>query len=644
MNLLNAPALLFALIAIPIVLLYLLRLRRREQIVSSTLLWRQALLDREANTLWQRLRRNLLLLLQLITLAFLVFALSRPYVEAPGGISGRHIVLLDASASMMATDAPPSRFEAAKAKAREMIDQLGPGDALSIILVDHAPRALTAATDNKAELLNALDAAQPSLHAANWSAAIALAQATAGSESPIITVISDGAGGGRGAGPANGLPASPLSLLPDTARFVPIGTSGDNLAITNLSLRRTLQGLAALVRVENMGSQPREALVSLRVDGALADARTLIVPARQSVAWTVNGLDLRASAIQATLQAGAGNALAIDDTAYAVNTVREMRRALLLSRGNLFLEQALLALPELEVTRAMTPPVLPDAGLLVAAGRDFGFDLFILDSLSMTLPPEANALYVGAAAPFTVTGQFSNTDYVRAEAHPIMDAVDWRGVNIQSAALLDAPAWLKPVVQTQGGPALYAGQRNESPSAGPLAAGRIVVIPFDLRRSDLPLQIAFPVLIANTVEWLAPAQGASIPASIRPGEAVALPPNSRVQLPDGSVVTVGERGFADTDQPGIYQALVSGARAPIRSDFAVNFINPAESNIAPNLQALAGRTESAPATAPETATTQREIWPWLAALALVVLLAEWWIYQRGLPALNLKRATRPPNT
>ena len=637
MNLLNAPALLFALIAIPIVLLYLLRLRRREQTVSSTLLWRQALLDREANTLWQRLRRNLLLLLQLVTLAFLVFALTRPYVDAPGGISGRHIVLLDASVSMQAVDVLPSRFEVARAHVRDMIERLGPGDALSIILVDHAPRALTAATDNKAELLNVLDAAQPSLRAANWSAAIALAQATAGSDSPFITVISDGAG------PANGSPASPLSLLDDTARFIPIGTSGDNLAITNLSLRRTLQGLAALVRVENMGSQPREALVSVRVDGALADARTLVVPAGQSVAWTVNGLDPRASAIQATLQAGAGNALAIDDTAYAVNTARSIRRALLLSRGNLFLEQALVALPELEVTRAITPPILPGAGALAALESQPGFDLFILDNLSMTLPPEANVLYVGAAAPFTVTGQFSNTGYVRAEAHPILDAVDWRGVNILSAALLDTPAWLRPVVQTQGGPALYAGRRNEASSAGPQTSGRIVVIPFDLRRSDLPLQIAFPVLIANAVEWLAPAQGASIPASIRPGEAVPLPPDSVVQLPDGSVVTVGERGFADTDQPGIYQVVVSGARAPIRSDFAVNFFNPAESNIAPNLQAMAGRTELAPAAGAETTISQREIWPWLAALALIVLLVEWWIYQRGLPALNFRRAPRSPH-
>ena len=74
MNLLNPLALLFALLAVPIILLYLLRLQRREQPVSSTLLWRQVIMDREANTLWQKLRKNLLLFLQLLTLLFFVCA------------------------------------------------------------------------------------------------------------------------------------------------------------------------------------------------------------------------------------------------------------------------------------------------------------------------------------------------------------------------------------------------------------------------------------------------------------------------------------------------------------------------------------------------------------------------------------------
>jgi len=300
MNVLNLPALLFALLAIPIVLLYLLRLRRREQLVSSTLLWRQVVLDREANTLWQRLRRNLLLVLQLLILAILVFALLRPYINMPGGLSGQQIVLLDASASMQATDVAPSRFEAAKAQVRGLIDQLSATDLMTIILVDNAPRALSGATANKAELLNALDAVRPSPYPANWSAAIALAAVTAAGGSPAITVVSDGAN------PAAGSAESPFDLLDGNVRYIPIGAGGDNLAISTLSLRRTSSGLAALVRVSNTGAQMREALVALRADGALIDARTLQAPPGDTVAWTVGNIDGDSALIQASLEAPAG--------------------------------------------------------------------------------------------------------------------------------------------------------------------------------------------------------------------------------------------------------------------------------------------------------------------------------------------------
>ncbi|MCS7061482.1 MAG: VWA domain-containing protein [Anaerolineae bacterium] len=632
MSLLNAPALWLALLAIPIVLLYLLRLRRRERIISSTLLWQQVLLDREANTLWQRLRRNVLLLLQLLTLALLVLALSRPYVETAGALRGRHIVLLDASASMQATDVQPSRFEAARAQVRQMIEQLGPGSALSVIVVDHAPRALTPPTNDTGELLSALADAQPSLSSANWSAAIALAQAMAGGDSAQITVVGDGAGDIDEAGAA-----SPLALLDGAARFIPVGLSGDNLAVANVSLRRTAGGLAALVQIDNSGEQARDALVSVRVDGVLANARTITVPAGASATWTVTGLDLRATSVHATLQAEAGNWLAVDDAAYAVHAARRMRRALLLSRGNLFLEQALRLLPELEVTRAVTPPVLPPSG------QEFSFDLFIVDGVSITLPPQAHALYIGDAAPFTVTGQFSNTAYVRTEAHPIVESVDWRPVHILSANLLDSPDWLKPIVQAQGGPVLYAGQRLDTPLSAPYASGRVVVIPFVLQQSDLPLHIAFPVLMANAIEWLAPAQGADIPLSVHPGQVIPLPPNSAVQRPDGAVVIVGEQGFAETMQPGIYRVALNNGQMTSERAFAVNFFNRAESNIAPRLPAHAGAADPASDEA-GAEIAAHELWRWLAAMALLVLIAEWWIDQRGAPTLNLPRAGRTPKT
>ncbi len=475
---------------------------------------------------------------------------------------------------------------------------------MTLILVDGSPRALSTLTNDKAQLLEALDGARPSLDPANWSAAIALATATgANNEQTTTIVISDGAHAGD------------LQLLQGRTRYIPIGNSGDNDAISTLSLRRTARGLSAFVRVTNSGPVSDTVLVSMRADGSLLDARTLNVPAGKSVEWTLNNINPNVSALQAAIDEAGQNVLAADDAAYAVNAGNASRSALLLTPGNRFLEQALTALPGLRVTRAITPPV----GTQV-------YDLYVLDGLTMTLPPQANVMFIGAQSPFSTTGVFSNTEYVRTESHPVTRQLDWRNVNVLDARRVEPPAWLRPMVESQGGALVLAG---ESPDD---VLRRVVLLPFDLRRSDLPLQIAFPVMMANAVDWLAPPQGLNVPASVKPGEVVPMPEGTRVTLPDGSVAEAGRRGFAQNTAPGIY----SFDTGQVQGKFAVNFNNVSESQIAPNpdLQLGSAGNEAAATVNP---TSQREFWHALALIALLLLIVEWWVYQRGLPQI-VKRA------
>src|SRR5918997_1223896 len=101
-----APGALFLSLLVPVIVaMYLLKLRRDERTVSSTFLWRRMVRDVEANAPWQKLRRNILLLLQLLVLLALMFALARPFIRTTG-ISGKNlIIVVDRSASMAATDA-----------------------------------------------------------------------------------------------------------------------------------------------------------------------------------------------------------------------------------------------------------------------------------------------------------------------------------------------------------------------------------------------------------------------------------------------------------------------------------------------------------------------------------------------------------
>src|SRR5215216_685156 len=210
MQFLTPLAFLLASLAIPIILLYMLKLRRKQVQVSSTWLWVQLLRDQQANAPWQKLKRNLLLILQLLILAALVLALAHPAMQVPAVASGSVIVLLDASASMNATDVNPSRFEEARRSVHELINGLSGTSAMTLILVGTTPQTLVSTELDKAVLGNALDKAKVTQGQADWYAAFALAAGAArqSQEKSTIVIISDG-----------GLPEEGLPALPGEVRY-----------------------------------------------------------------------------------------------------------------------------------------------------------------------------------------------------------------------------------------------------------------------------------------------------------------------------------------------------------------------------------------------------------------------------------------
>ncbi|MFQ5422211.1 MAG: hypothetical protein ACE5EY_17830, partial [Anaerolineae bacterium] len=213
--------------------------------------------------------------------------------------------------------------------------------------------------------------------------------------------------------------------------------------------------------------------------------------------------------------------------------------------------------------------------------------------------------------------------------------VDWGNVHIRQAQLVSVP-WAERLVDGAGGPLILAGERG---------GYRIAIITFDLRDSDLPLQIAFPVLMANITGWLSPGRAFAAPTGLQPGDPVPIAPGASttavsVLKPDGSrwLQEVGANDiiFTETEQPGLYHVNLrdsSGDRAA--GSFAVNLFDPGESRIQPAETLQIGQTTVETAVAEDIG--QREFWPWLLALAVVVLIVEWWVHHRGaqLPKFNI---------
>lgn len=614
MSFLTPIFLTLALLAIPIILLYMLRLRRQEVIVSSTLLWQQFLRDREANAPWQKLKRNLLLFLQLLILLMLVLALARPFFPTDSLVTTNIVVLLDGSASMQANDLRPTRFDLAKEEVNNLIDELGGDNQMTIILVGNTPTVLASATNDTRILRSALTQAQADVSQADWPAAFALATGAAqGFRNAKIVLVSDG-----------GLTGD-LPPLTGEVNYIPVGVSGENLAISALATRTGETGIELFASVRNEGEQEQEALLNITIDGTLFDARRVTIPAQNSanVSWE---LPDETATIQATLEVD--DFLPLDNVAYAVHEGGVSNRALLITEGNRFLEQVFAVLPAISSFKANpSDPIDPE-----------GYDLFILDGVPVPDPiPSADMLIINPqpAPPqglYNTTGIFSNTVATRLTDSPLLQFVDWRQVAIRKAQGVEA-VWGQPLVSAEGGPLMLIGERN---------GYRIAMITFDLRDSDLPLQIAFPVLMANITSWLSPGRAFDAPTGLEPGDPVGLAVGAsttsvRITKPDNSQwqADVGEEElfFTETDQLGLYKiALRDSSGEREAGSFAVNLFNPNESNITPVASLTLGQVSVE--TEGEGDVGQREIWPWLVAIALLVLAFEWWVHHRGTPTIR----------
>src|SRR5580765_3025160 len=157
-----SPLALLGLLFVPaVVAMYLLRLRRRETIVPSTLLWQRLAADVEANAPWQKLRRSLLLLLQLLLVAILALLAARPFLERPAGLAHDIVLVLDTSASMAATDVTPNRLEAAKVAALEALRDLPAGGKVSVVTADRTARIVVNETSDMGRVRQALDGIEP---------------------------------------------------------------------------------------------------------------------------------------------------------------------------------------------------------------------------------------------------------------------------------------------------------------------------------------------------------------------------------------------------------------------------------------------------------------------------------------------------
>jgi hypothetical protein len=599
------------------VLLYILKLRRRPVAVAFTPLWHRVLGDRDASRLFAKLRRWLSLALQLLLIALLALALGDPRPNSALG-SGRNLVLLiDTSASMQATDEKPTRLEAAKVAARKLVRGLGGSDRALVVAMGAAPVPLSTMSDDAGDLLGAIDRARAADTRADLGRALELAaDALRGLAHGEIVVLSDG---------ALTLPTPAPNLGQTALRFVPVGKSGKNLALTAFSVRRyplDKSRLEVMAELANMDSERAEVELSLWGDGSIVDSERLVLEPGARLARFFPDVGGARHALEARLRYADGHSdvLPADDHAYALVPERRRAKVLVVTTGNTYLEAALLLDEYLDVTD-VKPSQYPPPG---------AFDVTIFDGVA---PPPANEsgglVYLDpplAGAPVKLAKAIKGFGFdTWDKKSPILRFTALGDVQVALGHALEPGPGDKIVGASDDGPILVTGTRG---------GHSFIELGFDPRQSDLVLRPAWPLFVLNAIDSFSESDSSYLSA-YRTGEVwrVPVPTGAReaelgapggatrsLPVEDGRAVTFGERA-------GFYRLASGTGDARVVTEFAANLSDLDESRISPQKKlVLAGY--DAPPPVVGGGGVRRELWLWLLAAVLAISIVEWVTYHR----------------
>ena len=591
-----------------IVLLYLLKLKRRDVEVPASFLWRQTLIDFQANTVFQRLRKNLLLFIQLFILTLLILAAARLWIKGEGPQGQWVVMIIDNTASMQATDVLPSRLAEAKRRALRLINTLPVETRLAILESSKQARVLAPFTNQKPALRRLVESLSPKEAEGRLEEALTLARGLLESRPQAeIIVISDG-----------NTPI-PREFKPFAFRSEIIGTPQPaNVAITTFEVRKKDSRMAeALTIIRNFSSRPARVGIEWQLEGHVLNASDVILDPQEAkslmtpVPFRAGGL------IHARLTRP--DDLALDNDAWDTFDSRAEPRVLLVSQGDLFLERALVLIPGIQPLKVSPQQYHPRLAEEV--------DVFIFDQWAPPTPPLKPSWFIGMVPSTLLTlGPPASQPSITAwdQEHPVLQFADFSSVHLASVKPIQG--LYQVLVDTDKGPWL-------AEFSTPFFSHLLLTVP--LEESDWPLRVSFPVVMANAIEWLMLSSRVALERALSPGDPLHLSFSGKVtiQRPDGkksqtigASTRPGEHLFMDTWRLGAY-TIKQGSKIE-RS--IVKLPTTQEMDLAPLSAPSSSHTQaSSPVIAPPSGLPSlQDLWPTLVAFALFFLGLEWCIYHR----------------
>jgi hypothetical protein len=610
-------------------LLYLLRVRRRRVQVPYSAVWRRVLQENKATQWWDRIKRLLSLLLQLLLLAMLLLALADPRRQGDVDEARSVVLLVDTSASMMATDeeGARSRMDRAREHALEALRGLTPRDELMLVRMDGQVQPLTPFGREPALVEELVRDLEPSATVADIGEAMQFAvDALAGRTRGEIILISDGA-----------FRASDMAAfdveVPSTVRTIhlPVGREGGNVGLTAFNVRRypsNRTNYEVYAAVRSFVAEPVTVELSIYGEGRLVEMTRLDLAPGAEVTRIYTDLPSAGAHLEARIEIVAGDAtdvFPVDDAAWTLLPRDTATRVLLVTDGNLYLEAPLLLNESIEVTR-IAPA---EYGVNPAVDPSAEYDVTIFDAVAPPTSDRGNFLYFapsGSASPWPVEADVVDPIIHQTRGtHPLMRYIEGlRDVNIARARQLQTEPSDEVVASAIGGAPMIVARES--------LLGRRMAVAFRISDTDFALRVAFPVLLLNAIDWFT-GEDARLVESYRTGEnwvlrlddrtlqeiSVRWPSGEERTLPayDGTAVLYG-------DEPGFYQ-ITAGSTV---FEVAGNLSDADESAIRPADPLVLGEVPISTELPDEGPTSDYDPWLLMVLAAFVLLMLEWMTWNR----------------
>ena len=587
-----------------IIFMYLLKQKAEKKEVPSLFLWRETFHSVEANTPWEKLKKNWLMILQIILLLALIFALMGPFLKNLGRSSEHVVLVIDNSGSMNEIhDGEKTRFDKAVTEACDYVKSLKGGTGISVIASNDDATLVVTSTEDKDEAIDKIKTITPTTHAGSAQAGVEMVK-TMKSQWPSLTTVC--------------FTDTSVSMADVSGYIIDVYKEKENVGINYLSHGDSGGKLVVLAKVTNYGKMDTAKEVTLYGDDGILTSQSVSLAAGESKIVYFDKISFSGKVLRAELNGN--DALMEDNVCYDVVAENRVVKVLLMTEKNAYIEKALELMDGISVTKSND----------IASFDSFvtqGFDLYIFDCMMpQNFPQDGNVIIFDAPNNdlYKSKGVIESA-LVVSKPHDVTQYIDSMDFGAADITAYQTPAWAEPFLtaDTDDGvmDVAFAGENNGQ---------MITVFGFDVHNSDLPLRMEFPLLMYNIINANV-TTGMLTENVVNTGDGIQINGKADkilpiVTRPDNEDVTLSDYRiiFTDTEQPGVYKVTQSEDRLTGEYEvFAANFPS-SESNV----EAVPSETDNGDTDVKKSASGDLDLKNIIIIAILALLAVEWIAYLR----------------